>query len=326
MPRLTIQMKLLIVFMLLFTVFLGGAFYWFYQFSTNRMMDELRNSLVVSASTAANMVNAEEHTNVYENGKEDDARYTHIADQLRLVRDANPRAAAVYTAVRSPNPNEVVFVVSAEENPEDRAHLRDPYDASNAPEMMKAFDRPIADVEMGADEYGVWLSGYAPIRDVNGKSVGIVGVDMYADDVIRLQRQIRNVSILVFIISYAVVFLAVFILSDTFTRPIEQITAAAKKLEHDEPFDAKQLAPLVGRSDELGLLARVFGEMAEQVQAREQKLKQEVVQLRIEIDQSKREKQVSEIVDSEFFQDLKDKAGTMRRRRPSGDASGDKSK
>jgi CHASE3 domain sensor protein/GAF domain-containing protein len=49
---------------------------------------------------------------------------------------------------------------------------------------------------------------------------------------------------------------------------------------------------------------------------REQQLKQQIQQLRIEIDEAKREKQVSEIVDSDFFQDLRAKARSMRSRRP----------
>jgi len=322
MLRLNIRSKLLIIFMSLFTVFFAGAFYWFYQFSTARMMDELRKNLVVSASVAASMIDAQAHTQLYENGTEGDAQYNQIADQLRLIRDANPRAAAVYTAVRSSNPNELFFVVSADEDPSTRAHLREAYDASGAPEMLKAFDGPIADVEMGADEFGAWLSGYAPIRDAAGNAVAIVGVDMSADEVIQLQERIRNVSILVFIAALVAVFIAVFMISDTLTRPLLRITDAARTLERNEPFDAKQLAHLESRSDELGILAHVFGEMAEQVQAREQKLKQEVAQLRIEIDQSKRAKQVSEIVDSEFFQDLKTKASAMRRHSP--DESDDK--
>jgi HAMP domain-containing protein/GAF domain-containing protein len=48
--------------------------------------------------------------------------------------------------------------------------------------------------------------------------------------------------------------------------------------------------------------------------AREQKLKQEIQQLRIEIDQSKREKQVSDIVDTDFFKDLTTRAKEMRKR------------
>jgi len=48
--------------------------------------------------------------------------------------------------------------------------------------------------------------------------------------------------------------------------------------------------------------------------AREQKLKQEIHQLRIEIDEVKRQKQVSDIVDSDFFKDLTLRAKEMRNR------------
>lgn len=47
---------------------------------------------------------------------------------------------------------------------------------------------------------------------------------------------------------------------------------------------------------------------------REQKLRQEIQQLRIEIDEAKRQQQVSEIVDTDFFQDLRAKARNLRRR------------
>jgi CHASE3 domain sensor protein len=47
---------------------------------------------------------------------------------------------------------------------------------------------------------------------------------------------------------------------------------------------------------------------------REQKLKQEIRQLRIEIDEVKRQKQVEEIVETDFFQDLKAKAQEIRKR------------
>jgi len=48
---------------------------------------------------------------------------------------------------------------------------------------------------------------------------------------------------------------------------------------------------------------------------REQNLRKEIQQLRIEIDEVKRQKQVREIVESESFQDLQAKAAEMRRRR-----------
>ncbi len=51
---------------------------------------------------------------------------------------------------------------------------------------------------------------------------------------------------------------------------------------------------------------------------REQSLRAEVAQLRIEIDQAKRQKQVGEIVESEFFRDLKSKVQNIRGRQKGG--------
>ena len=57
---------------------------------------------------------------------------------------------------------------------------------------------------------------------------------------------------------------------------------------------------------------------------REQGLKQEILQLRIEIDETKRKQEVSEIVDTDFFSDLQARAQEIRRRhRPKSDKSKD---
>jgi DNA-binding NtrC family response regulator len=61
-------------------------------------------------------------------------------------------------------------------------------------------------------------------------------------------------------------------------------------------------------------LAQVFQEMALQVYAREQRLQQQVQQLRIEIDQERRAREVADITDSEYFQHLLGKADELRSR------------
>jgi HAMP domain-containing protein len=52
---------------------------------------------------------------------------------------------------------------------------------------------------------------------------------------------------------------------------------------------------------------------------REEGLRQEIQKLRIEIDEVKRQEQVSQIVDSDFFQDLRAKADSLRRSRTARD-------
>jgi DNA repair ATPase RecN len=96
---------------------------------------------------------------------------------------------------------------------------------------------------------------------------------------------------------------------------VEEITRAAAAVENSE-FDPQSLAQAALRDDALGQLARVFQRMATEVYSREQRLKQEVQQLRIEIDQVKMAEQVAQITDSDFFVDLQRKASRLRPDRP----------
>jgi CRP-like cAMP-binding protein len=62
----------------------------------------------------------------------------------------------------------------------------------------------------------------------------------------------------------------------------------------------------------LAALAADFVRMAAQVQAREEKLKKEVAELRIQIDEKQRREKASEITDSEYFRNLKSQLKAMR--------------
>jgi hypothetical protein len=65
--------------------------------------------------------------------------------------------------------------------------------------------------------------------------------------------------------------------------------------------------------------------MAHEVYAREQQLKQQVTELKIQIDQVKKETAVKEIVESDFFNDLQAKAAALREERAKGKRSKAKS-
>jgi len=59
-------------------------------------------------------------------------------------------------------------------------------------------------------------------------------------------------------------------------------------------------------------LAAEFVQMAGRVREREEKLRQEVAQLRIEIDEKKRKQDVALITESEYYRDLKEKLKALR--------------
>lgn len=96
-----------------------------------------------------------------------------------------------------------------------------------------------------------------------------------------------------------------------YLRNVAQLTDAAAAVEN-ATYDAESLSSVVARGDALGNLARVFQRMAHQVRAREEKLKEQVQELRIEIDQARQAKKVSEITDSDYFKSLRGQADSLR--------------
>lgn len=96
-----------------------------------------------------------------------------------------------------------------------------------------------------------------------------------------------------------------------YLEQVKLVTQAAAAVEN-ENFAVESLNEVAARSDELGQLARVFQNMAKQVEIRETKLRQQVQELRIEIDKSKKAKQVAEIVQTDSFKNLKQKLKRLK--------------
>jgi two-component system cell cycle response regulator len=98
-----------------------------------------------------------------------------------------------------------------------------------------------------------------------------------------------------------------------YLRQVEHLTGAAAAVEA-ATFDPQTLDDLAARPDELGQLARVFQRMAQEVAAREQRLRKEVQQLRIVIDEQRQASAVAEITETDYFQELRRKAHVLRGR------------
>lgn len=96
-----------------------------------------------------------------------------------------------------------------------------------------------------------------------------------------------------------------------YLEQVSLVTGAAAALE-DGSFDASSLGSVAARTDALGILARRFATMAEMVRAREDRLRAEVRELRIEIDEARQAKRVAEITDTDFFRDLRARASELR--------------
>jgi DNA-binding response OmpR family regulator len=92
---------------------------------------------------------------------------------------------------------------------------------------------------------------------------------------------------------------------------VAHVTAAAAAVEA-QTFDPASLAGVAARGDALGQLARVFQRMAGEVYAREERLRQQVQELRIQIDEGQKAREVAEITETDYFRTLQEKARRLR--------------
>lgn len=98
-----------------------------------------------------------------------------------------------------------------------------------------------------------------------------------------------------------------------YLEQVDHVIQAAVAVESGT-FREEQLDLVAKRDDALGKLARVFQRMARQVHDREQMLLQQMQELRIEIDEVKKARQVAEITETDYFRELQEKANRLHRR------------
>jgi CheY-like chemotaxis protein len=99
-----------------------------------------------------------------------------------------------------------------------------------------------------------------------------------------------------------------------YLEQVRRLTDAAGAVEAAN-FEPDTLNDVVSREDALGQLARVFQRMAREVRAREERLQRQVHELRIEVDEAKRARQVAEITGTDYFRNLQEQAEQLRSKR-----------
>jgi DNA-binding response OmpR family regulator len=96
-----------------------------------------------------------------------------------------------------------------------------------------------------------------------------------------------------------------------YLEQVGHVIEAAGAVEANE-FDPSKLGSVASRDDALGQLARTFQRMASEVKAREDRLREQVRELKIEIDESRQERKVAEITNSDYFKELRGRAKELR--------------
>lgn len=203
------------------------------------MEERLKQHLRDTAAVAAQQFDAATLDDI--DGPEDmeSAAFRDVVTRLRNIREEIPNIRFAYLMRRTEEPLLLTFIADADslagdeeldrnhnasvEEAEEASYPGDPYDITDVPALQgAAFSGPAVDEEITVDQWGKLISGYAPIRRQDGTVAAVLGVDMAADDYLRLAQSIFSPVALLLVV-LAGIFLAAYVFLYLRRREIEKL-------------------------------------------------------------------------------------------------------
>lgn len=146
--------------------------------------ESAERELLAVANSAAAVVNVRAHTKLRSRDQESSPLYEASLGPLRSVRFRNTQIRYIYTIIQEEG--KIRFILDPT-NPgdhdrdgvEDKSHLMDPYNYVT-PQMLEAFRtaKSTSDLTPATDQWGTFVSAYAPLFRSDGKLEGLIGVDV----------------------------------------------------------------------------------------------------------------------------------------------------
>ncbi len=189
------------------------------------LREDLRKQIYNTVSVGALFIDGDLHDTIVTQDQESGAAYESIKNALKRIKETAIDIRFAYTMRRNAD-GSLAFVVDAEESDE-MSHVGDAYDTPTKA-MLDTFkdEVPFIESDFSTDEWGTWLSGFAPIKNKRGDFSGILGIDMSASKIIRYELS----SFLILSGIAAVVCLLVVVFGILISR---RITMPLKLLEKD---------------------------------------------------------------------------------------------
>lgn len=324
--KFSLRYKLVVGFFLVFSIPFAIAYYWFWQYSLTTAMQRIHDDLFNTLQGTIRGIDGDEFESLVKDGQPDasgvpsqDARYQRHQNWLISVNRVQPKAYAVYTYIQGDGPDDVKWIGDNYRYslPDVATKFLEPYTRTPDSLIMEGLVQDTVNMQIYEDPWGQHVSAYGPIKNSAGKVVGAVGIDFIASEVRKIQQDISRTVIISGIVAFVVLFVVVYLMSSFLTEPIMKLTQAAVLVgegNYDQDF-SKMVKKRM--RDEIDVLAHNFAVMVSKVYHREQTLRRQVEELKIEIDETKRSRQVEEIVETDFFRDLQSRADRMRTRRSS---------
>ncbi|GEM_PF-2219040 len=291
--RLVVKFAILLSLLMFIAIVSAGLLN--YNKNVNLILKNLQNQLQLAANTLAISIDGDQYKKLIGKpsiGTPEYQAVLHSLQQFMVNKYLGFDEDGIYT-----------FRRISEDSLEFTVMLHSQYVGNHykiRPEMLPTLEEGIPSYTgIYEDEQGTWVSAYAPITDSRNQIVGIVEVD-FKNNVYLMAVKDEIYSIMIFsIIGIGIGIIIAIMLSRVISSPIEKVARAALQFSQGN-LDVQ--VPETTR-DEIGLLARAFNYMVNEVREKEhiRKMNQELREAYQRVESLNRSLQEANRLKSEFL-------------------------
>jgi adenylate cyclase len=219
----------------------------------NFVRSEIQQRLATAVGIAAIQIEADKHATLKTKDDEKGQVYVDYQQKLRRIRDSSKDIRYVYT-FRKQADGKIVFVVDAEEPSDKFSHIGDPYDSPTSV-LLESFKPPYqvrVESEFSKDDWGIWLSAFAPVLDRNGNLEALVGMDIAAEKAFEYERNYLLVILGIALPLVSIVAFVGLLFSRKISGPIHDLALELQKIQELDLDGKHTVASKIQEITEIG--------------------------------------------------------------------------
>lgn len=211
-----------------------------YNQARNNLFQEKQNKLLAIVSNAALQINGDDHSLLQSPSDMESAVYRELQRKSFAIASTDSEILYVYT-MRKDSQDNIYFVLDAGHEPGSTSQQYQPgeigslYDSPSdlLLENFGSVDKPIVEPDFYTDEFGTYLTAYAPLIKSDGSVDAIIGVDILARDIVTQQAEFYNTFLSLFAITTIMSAILGWLGGHLISRPIVELTSIVSNIKNE---------------------------------------------------------------------------------------------
>ncbi len=184
--------RLSLVFLLCSSIVLAVLFTFFYLRATQLREDGFKKYMGNLIEVSASLIAGEEVRAIpLTDGCERLSSTQNLIRKLQTIRAVNKDIFDIYLMVRDASPDSLRFVTNADRE-RTPVGCGERYTIATDPGIERGFHETYVSLKVYTDQWGSWISAYAPVKTASGEVVALLGMDIAQRTVAHLQSVFLN--------------------------------------------------------------------------------------------------------------------------------------